>query len=53
MESKLVLSGVAKVLYDRANFLGLSMIDEGTFQTENELKTLLDSFTDFDLDDDF
>lgn len=52
MESKLALSGVAKVLYDRANFLGLSMIDEGTFQTEDDLKTLLDSFADFELDND-
>lgn len=52
MDSKLTLSGVAKVLYDRANFLGLSMIDEGTFQTEDELKTVLGSFTDFELDSD-
>ena len=52
MNTQAILNGVAKVLYDRANFLGLSMIDEGTFQTKNELKSVLDTFTDFELDDD-
>lgn len=52
MTTQTNLSGVAKVLYDRAWFLGLSMIDEGTFQTKRELKSVLDSFTEFYLDDD-
>lgn len=52
MNTQAILNGVAKVLYDRANFLGLSMIDEGTFQTKNELKSVLDTFTDFELDND-
>lgn len=52
MNTQAILSGVAKVLYDRANFLGLHMIDEGTFQTNNELKSVLDTFTDFELDSD-
>ena len=52
MTTQTSLNGVAKVLYDRAWFLGLSMIDEGTFQTKKELKSVLDSFAEWDLDDD-
>ena len=52
MTTQTSLNGVSKVLYDRAWSLGLSMIDEGTFQTKKELKSVLDSFTEFDLDDD-
>ena len=52
MDTQTSLNGVAEVLYEQANFLGLSMIDEGTFQTKNELKSVLDSFTEFELDND-
>ena len=52
MNTQLILDGVAKVLYDRANLLGLHMIDEGTFATRKELKSTLDNFTDYTLDDD-
>lgn len=52
MNTQAILSGVAKVLYDRANLLGLHMIDEGTFTTRKELKSILDTFTEWNLGDD-